>query len=139
MEIQPVIDLEAEKKEILKRYKDLLRACKRTLEKGDKLLIRKAFDIALEAHKDMRRKSGEPYIYHPIAVAHICAEEIGLGTTSVVCALLHDVMTSAFRLVKRKQKLLMVLLKYPVYLTKAPLYRQRTFVRCYLPYRMMYV
>jgi guanosine-3',5'-bis(diphosphate) 3'-pyrophosphohydrolase len=92
MEIQPVIDLEAEKKEILKRYKDLLRACKRTLEKGDKLLIRKAFDIALEAHKDMRRKSGEPYIYHPIAVAHICAEEIGLGTTSVVCALLHDVV-----------------------------------------------
>ncbi|MCW3083769.1 MAG: RelA/SpoT family protein [Bacteroidetes bacterium] len=86
------IDLEAEKKEILKRYRALLNACKRTLEKGDKLLIRKAFDIALEAHKDMRRKSGEPYIYHPIAVAHICAEEIGLGTTSVVCALLHDVV-----------------------------------------------
>jgi guanosine-3',5'-bis(diphosphate) 3'-pyrophosphohydrolase len=92
METQPVIDLEAEKKEILKRYRDLLKACKRTLEKGDKLLIRKAFDIALEAHKDMRRKSGEPYIYHPIAVAQICAEEIGLGTTSVVCALLHDVV-----------------------------------------------
>lgn len=92
METQPVIDLEAEKKEILKRYKELLKACRRTLEKGDKLLIRKAFDIALEAHKDMRRKSGEPYIYHPIAVAQICAEEIGLGTTSVVCALLHDVV-----------------------------------------------
>lgn len=88
----PVIDLEAEKKEILRRYRELLKACKRTLEKGDKLLIRKAFDIALEAHKDMRRKSGEPYIYHPIEVAHICAEEIGLGTTSVVCALLHDVV-----------------------------------------------
>ncbi len=87
-----VIDIEAEKKEILKRYRALLRACRRTLEKGDKLLIRKAFDIALEAHKDMRRKSGEPYIYHPIAVALICAEEIGLGTTSVVCALLHDVV-----------------------------------------------
>src|SRR6195952_3998294 len=87
-----VIDLEAEKKEILKRYRGLLHACKRTLEKGDKLLICKAFDIALEAHKNMRRKSGEPYIYHPIAVAHICAEEIGLGTTSVVCALLHDVV-----------------------------------------------
>ena len=92
MQQQPTIDLESEKKEILKRYKSLLRACRRTLEKGDKLLIRKAFDIALEAHKDMRRKSGEPYIYHPIAVAHICAEEIGLGTTSVVCALLHDVV-----------------------------------------------
>jgi GTP pyrophosphokinase len=92
MQGQPVIDLETEKKEILKRYRALLRACRRTLEKGDKILIRKAFDIALEAHKNMRRKSGEPYIYHPIAVAHICAEEIGLGTTSVVCALLHDVV-----------------------------------------------
>jgi GTP pyrophosphokinase len=92
MQEQPVIDLEAEKKEILKRYRGLLRACRRTLEKGDRMLIRKAFDIALEAHKHMRRKSGEPYIYHPIAVAHICAEEIGLGTTSVVCALLHDVV-----------------------------------------------
>ncbi len=92
MQEQNTIDLELEKKEILKRYRSLLRACKRTLEKGDKLLIRKSFDIALEAHKDMRRKSGEPYIYHPIAVAHICAEEIGLGTTSVVCALLHDVV-----------------------------------------------
>ncbi|MDQ3048353.1 MAG: HD domain-containing protein, partial [Bacteroidota bacterium] len=92
MPVQPPIDLDAEKKEILKRYRALLRACRRTLEKGDKLLIRKAFDISLEAHKNMRRKSGEPYIYHPIAVAHICAEEIGLGTTSVVCALLHDVV-----------------------------------------------
>lgn len=91
-EIANTIDVEAEKKEILKRYRALLHACKRTLQKGDKLLIRKAFDIALEAHKDMRRKSGEPYIYHPIAVAHICAEEIGLGTTSIVCALLHDVV-----------------------------------------------
>lgn len=84
------IDLEAEKKEILKRYKDLLKACKRKLQKGDKELIRKAFEVAVDAHKEMRRKSGEPYIYHPIAVAQICAEEIGLGTTSIVCALLHD-------------------------------------------------
>lgn len=87
-----VIDVEQEKKEILKRYRTLLNACKRRLEKGDKLLIRKAFEVALEAHKDMRRKSGEPYIFHPIAVALIAAEEIGLGTTSVVCALLHDVV-----------------------------------------------
>lgn len=92
MQENTTIDIEIEKKEILKRYRALLRACRRTLEKGDKLLIRKAFNMALEAHKDMRRKSGEPYIYHPIAVAHICAEEIGLGTTSVVCALLHDVV-----------------------------------------------
>src|SRR4051812_27376098 len=84
------IDLEAERKEILNRYKHLIKACKRRLEKGDKEIIRKAFEVAVEAHKEMRRKSGEPYIYHPIAVAQICAEEIGLGTTSIVCALLHD-------------------------------------------------
>ncbi len=84
------IDLEAERKEILNRYKLLIKACKRRLEKGDKEVIRKAFEVAVEAHKEMRRKSGEPYIYHPIAVAQICAEEIGLGTTGIVCALLHD-------------------------------------------------
>lgn len=84
------IDVEAEKQEILKRYRQLLRSCRHTLEKGDKQLIRKAFDMALEAHKNMRRKSGEPYIYHPLAVAQIAAQEIGLGTTSIVCALLHD-------------------------------------------------
>lgn len=87
-----MIDLEAEKKEILKRYRALLRACKPTMQKGDKRMIRLAFDMALESHQDMRRKSGEPYIYHPIAVAQIAAEEIGLGTTSIVCALLHDVV-----------------------------------------------
>ncbi|MCC6369782.1 MAG: bifunctional (p)ppGpp synthetase/guanosine-3',5'-bis(diphosphate) 3'-pyrophosphohydrolase [Bacteroidia bacterium] len=84
------IDIEAEKREILNRYKLLIKACKRRLEKGDKEIIRKAFEVAVEAHKEMRRKSGEPYIYHPIAVAQICAEEIGLGTTGIVCALLHD-------------------------------------------------
>ena len=84
------IDLEAERKEILNRYRKLIKACKRRLEKGDKDIIRKAFEVAVEAHKEMRRKSGEPYIYHPISVAQICAEEIGLGTTGIVCALLHD-------------------------------------------------
>jgi guanosine-3',5'-bis(diphosphate) 3'-pyrophosphohydrolase len=87
-----IIDIEAEKSEILKRYRALLRACKSTLKKGDKKMIRMAFDMAVESHKDMRRKSGEPYIYHPIAAAQIAAEEIGLGTTSIVCALLHDVV-----------------------------------------------
>ncbi len=85
-----VIDLEEEKKEILKRYRALLRSCKSTLQKGDKKMIRKAFEMAVDGHKDMRRKSGEPYIYHPIAVAQICSEEIGLGPTAIVCALLHD-------------------------------------------------
>ncbi|MEQ8324222.1 MAG: RelA/SpoT family protein [Vicingaceae bacterium] len=81
---------EFEKLEILKRYKSLLRATKRTRSDYDRKLIRKAFDVANEAHKNVRRKSGEPYIYHPIAVAHIVASEIGLGTTSVIAALLHD-------------------------------------------------
>ncbi len=84
------IDTEAEKKEILKRYRNLLKACKPTKE--GKALIRLAFDTAMEAHQEMRRKSGEPYIYHPIAAAQIVAEEIGLSTTSVVAALLHDVV-----------------------------------------------
>lgn len=84
------IDLEAEKKEILRRYRGLLRSVKNEKSTDDKKQIRKAFDIALEAHKDMRRKSGEPYIYHPIAVARIAAEEIGLGPTAIVAALLHD-------------------------------------------------
>lgn len=87
-----IYDLEKEKKEILERYRNLLKVCKPKTSTEDKLLIRKAFNLALEAHKDMRRKSGEPYIYHPIEVAHIAAGEIGLGTTSVVCALLHDVV-----------------------------------------------
>ena len=82
----------AENKEIASRYRQLLRVSKWSREKGDISIIRKAFDLALEAHKPQRRKSGEPYIYHPIAVAKIAAEEIGLGTTSIVCALLHDVV-----------------------------------------------
>ncbi|MBK9148342.1 MAG: bifunctional (p)ppGpp synthetase/guanosine-3',5'-bis(diphosphate) 3'-pyrophosphohydrolase [Flavobacteriales bacterium] len=87
---KPAIDIEAERAEILRRYRTLLRAIKGERTAEDTRLIRKAFNIAVEAHKDQRRKSGEPYIYHPIAVARICAEEIGLGTTSVVAALLHD-------------------------------------------------
>jgi guanosine-3',5'-bis(diphosphate) 3'-pyrophosphohydrolase len=85
-------DLEQENKEILARYKDLISNTYRTLDEDNNKLIRKAFDIALDAHKDQRRKSGEPYIYHPIAVAKIVAKEIGLGTTSIACALLHDVI-----------------------------------------------
>lgn len=85
-----VIDEEEEKREILRRYRGLLRAAERSKSSSDRKRIRKAFDLALEAHKHMRRKSGEPYIYHPIAVARICAEELGLDTTSIVCALLHD-------------------------------------------------
>lgn len=84
------IDLEQERKEILNAYKGLLRASKDLRTEKETRKIRKAFNVALDAHKDMRRKSGEPYIYHPIAVARICAEEMGLGATAIICALLHD-------------------------------------------------
>ena len=79
-----------EKKEILRQYRALLRALKPKLKPGDKELLRRAFEMAADAHKTMRRKSGEPYILHPLAVAMICVEEIGLGVRSTICALLHD-------------------------------------------------
>jgi GTP pyrophosphokinase len=81
---------EEEKKLILREYRALLRALKTNLKPGDKVLLRTAFEMAAEAHKTMRRKSGEPYILHPLAVAKICVEEIGLGVRSTICALLHD-------------------------------------------------
>ncbi len=87
-----VIDAEQEKKEIISRYRRLLRKAKPILKDGDAKLIKKAFTLSLEAHKDMRRKSGEPFIFHPLAVAEICVEEIGLGTTSIIAALMHDVV-----------------------------------------------
>ena len=87
-----VYDLEQENKEILARYRDLISNTYRTLDEEQNKVIRKAFDIALDAHKDQRRKTGEPYIYHPIEVAKIVANEIGLGATSIACALLHDVI-----------------------------------------------
>lgn len=88
----PVYNLseEDEKKEILRQYRGLLRVLKQKLKPGDKILLRSAFEMAVDAHKTMRRKSGEPYILHPIAVAKICIEEIGLGIRSTICALLHD-------------------------------------------------
>jgi GTP pyrophosphokinase len=81
---------EQEKKEILRHYRALLRALRPKLKKGDKELVRHAFEMSADAHKTMRRKSGEPYIIHPLAVAMICVEEIGLGVRSTICALLHD-------------------------------------------------
>lgn len=81
-----------ERAEIHKRYKALLKSSNSKKKSADSLIIRKAFDLALEAHSGTRRKSGEPYIYHPIEVAQIVVDEIGLSTTSIVCALLHDVV-----------------------------------------------
>ncbi len=86
------IDIEKENKAIAQEYKELLRISYQTLSAEDKKLIRKAFDVAVEAHQDQRRKSGEAYIFHPIAVAKIVASEIGLGATSIAAALMHDVV-----------------------------------------------
>src|SRR6476469_4601145 len=84
------LNAEQEKRLILREYRSLLRALKARIKPGDRKLIRRAFEIAAEAHKSMRRKSGEPYILHPLAVARICVEEIGLGVRSTICSLLHD-------------------------------------------------
>jgi GTP diphosphokinase / guanosine-3',5'-bis(diphosphate) 3'-diphosphatase len=86
------IDFEKENKAILQEYKELLRISYQTLTPEDKKLIRKAFDVAMDAHKDQRRKSGEAYFFHPIAVAKIVASEIGLGATAIAAALMHDVV-----------------------------------------------
>lgn len=91
------IDEERERLDILNAYKGLLRASKKFRKtKEDTKLIREAFNMAMEAHKGVRRKSGEPYIYHPIAVARICAEEMGLGPTALVAALLHDTVEDTY-------------------------------------------
>ena len=86
------LEIEKENKAIAQEYKELLRISYQTLTPTDKKLIRKAFDVAVDAHKDQRRKSGEAYIFHPIAVAKIVASEIGLGATSIAAALLHDII-----------------------------------------------
>src|SRR5690554_8192545 len=82
--------IKEENKEIAKQYKELLRISYRTLSDEDKKLIRNAFDVAVDAHSEQRRKSGEAYIFHPIAVAKIVASGIGLDATSIAAALLHD-------------------------------------------------
>jgi len=84
-------DPELEKKEIIKRYRNLLRVW-HSKNTADKKKVRRAYKLAADAHRDMRRHSGEPYIYHPLEVATIVAGEMGLGTTSIICALLHDVV-----------------------------------------------
>ncbi|MFN3942445.1 MAG: RelA/SpoT family protein [Flavobacterium sp.] len=86
------LELEQENKAIAKEYKELLKISYQTLSVEDKKIIRKAFDVAVDAHKDQRRKSGEAYIFHPIAVAKIVASEIGLGATAIAAALMHDVV-----------------------------------------------
>jgi GTP pyrophosphokinase len=86
------LSIEEENKEIARRYKDLLKGAYQSFTDTDKKEIRKAFKLALEAHSQQRRLTGEPYIFHPIAVAKIVAYEIGLHATSIIAALLHDVV-----------------------------------------------
>lgn len=86
------VELEEENKELTRQYKELLRISYRTLSDDDKKMIWKAFEVAVDAHKDQRRKSGEAYVFHPLAVARIVASEIGMDATSIAAALLHDVV-----------------------------------------------
>ncbi|MFN0729441.1 RelA/SpoT family protein [Polaribacter gochangensis] len=97
--------IEEENKEISKRYKDLLKGTYQTLSAQDKKIIRSAFELAVEAHSDQRRKTGEPYIYHPIAVAKIVAYEIGLGAISIAAALLHDVVEDTYYTIEDIERL----------------------------------
>ncbi|MDG1251474.1 MAG: RelA/SpoT family protein [Flavobacteriaceae bacterium] len=87
-----ITDNLTENKEIAKQYKELLRISYQSLSDSDKRIIRLAFDMAVEAHIDQKRKSGEAYIFHPISVAKIVAQQIGLDATSICAALLHDVV-----------------------------------------------
>ena len=87
-----IVDQEIENKEIAKQYKELLRISYQSLNDSDKKMIRLAFDTAVEAHNNQRRKSGEAYVFHPISVAKIVANQIGLDATSISAALLHDVI-----------------------------------------------
>ena len=87
-----VAEIAQENAAIAKEYKELLKISYRTLSAADKKLIRKAFDVAVDAHSDQRRKSGEAYVFHPIAVAKIVASKIGLDATSIAAALIHDVV-----------------------------------------------
>ncbi|MFZ1410445.1 MAG: HD domain-containing protein, partial [Micropruina sp.] len=92
METLDPIVVEKEKKLIVKEYRNLLRGLKNNLTAAERKQIRLAFEMAVDAHKNMRRKSGEPYIIHPLKVSQIVVNEMGLGATAAICALLHDVV-----------------------------------------------
>src|SRR5690554_4026105 len=100
-----IIDIDRERKEILKKYKQLIALLRNRATQEQKREIRKAFNLAVLGHKDMRRKSGEPYIYHPIEVARIVVADIGLGATATICALLHDLVEDTDYTLKDVEKL----------------------------------
>jgi len=87
-----VVDSIKENNQIAKEYKELLKISYQSLSKDDRKLIRLAFNTSVDAHKNQRRKSGEPYVFHPISVAKIVASKIGLDATCIAAALLHDVI-----------------------------------------------
>ena len=87
-----VVDSIKENSQIAKEYKELLKISYQSLSKDDRKLIRLAFNTSVDAHKNQRRKSGEPYVFHPISVAKIVASKIGLDATCIAAALLHDVI-----------------------------------------------
>jgi GTP pyrophosphokinase len=87
-----IVNEQEENRTIVRKYRELLTVVYPKTDKDERKAIRKAFVLATNAHNGVRRKSGEPYIYHPIAVAMICCKEMNLGATSVICALLHDVV-----------------------------------------------
>ena len=99
------VEIEKENKNIARQYKELLRLSYRFLSDDDKKLIRLAFDTAVNAHKAQRRKSGEAYIFHPIAVAKIVASEMGMDATSIVAALLHDVVEDTLLTLEEIEKM----------------------------------
>src|SRR5690606_39461828 len=111
---------------------------------NDAKMIKSAFHTAAEDHKEMRRKSGEPYIYHPIAVAQIVVEEIGLGTTAIVSALLHDVVEDTDMTIaqiermygKKVAKIIDGLTKFPANLNMEAPSKRKTSAKCSLPCRM---
>ena len=100
-----IIEIDQERKEILKKYKQLIALLRNRATQEQKREIRKAFNLAVLGHKDMRRKSGEPYIYHPIEVARIVVADIGLGATATICALLHDLVEDTDYTLKDVEKL----------------------------------
>ena len=87
-----LVGVQEELKIVETAYQGLIQSIRVSMDEKDRKNIREAYEIALKAHANQRRKSGDPYILHPIAVARICAEEIGLGPTGIICALLHDVV-----------------------------------------------
>jgi GTP pyrophosphokinase len=87
-----LVGVQEELKVVETAYEGLVQSIRVSMDEKDRKNIREAYEIALKAHSSQRRKSGDPYILHPIAVARICAEEIGLGPTGIICALLHDVV-----------------------------------------------